>query len=155
MGLLRRFWARSPVEKRALMQAIPFLFAVRVGLLVLPFRTVARAVIKVAPKKSRARPPDAAVRDAVGWAVVHANRAVPGRGACLHEALAAYVLLARSGFEPRLQIGVRRREDGGLAAHAWIEEEGCIVVGGSRSDIAGFVTFKDWEQVANLPRSAW
>lgn len=155
MGLLRRFWARSSVEKRALIRAVPSVFAIRLGLRLLPFRTVARAVLGTAPRRSTPRPVDASIRDAVGWAVVHANRVVPGRGACLHEALATYVLLTRSGFEPRLRIGVRRREDGRIAAHAWIEEGGHIVVGGAPTDVAQFAAFENWEQAAGLPRSAW
>ncbi len=153
MRLLRRFWARSSVEKRALLGAVPLLAVLRVGLRLLPFRTVARVVLRVSPRKSRA-PLDPSVRDAVGWAVVRANRAVPGRGACLPEALAAHVLLSRAGFDPQLQLGGRRGENGEFVAHAWIEEEGHIVVGGTRSEVEQFAVFKDWTKVRDWRRKA-
>ena len=154
MRLLRRFWALSSVEKHALMRAVPLMVVVRIGLRLFPFRTVARAVLRVSPRKARAQPLDPSVRDAVGWAVVQANRAVPGRGACLPEALAAHVLLSRSGFDPQMQMGGRRGEDGQLKAHAWIEEEGHIVVGGTRSEVEQFAVFKDWTKVRDWGRKA-
>ncbi len=152
MGLLRRFLARSSVERRALMRAVPLMVVVRIGLRLLPFRTVAQAVLRVSQRKFGAKPLDPSLRDALGWAVVHANRAVPGRGSCLPEALAAHVLLTRSGFKPQLRIGGRRGKDGEFKAHAWIEEEGHIVVGGTRSEVDEFAVFKDWTKVPDWGR---
>ena len=56
----------------------------------------------------------------IAWAVQTAA-AKPGINAlCLPRALAAHAMLRRRGIASRLCIGVAR-EQGGLAAHAWVE----------------------------------
>jgi hypothetical protein len=77
-------------------------------------------------------PPDEEAR--ILWAVEAAtHRILPDRP-CLTKALTAYVLLARrGGSSTKLQIGVRRRSDGTLDAHAWLEREGKVIIGGNAS----------------------
>ena len=74
----------------------------------------------------KARP---SVQD-VAWAVRRASSVVPG-ATCLTQALAAHLLLARRGYASRLRIGVARESDEKLRAHAWLESDGIIVLGGS------------------------
>jgi hypothetical protein len=64
-----------------------------------------------------------------GWAVGVAGRHVPG-ATCLAQALTAQVLLALLGATSTLHIGVSRRPEGGLDAHAWVQCMGMTVVGG-------------------------
>ena len=61
-------------------------------------------------------------------AVTAAGRAVPASN-CLSEALTAWVLLSRGGHEPVLRIGVSAEER--FAAHAWVECNGVVVIGGN------------------------
>jgi hypothetical protein len=77
------------------------------------------------PKWSVSRPPV----DRVSWAVRAASRFVPGASNCLVRALATQALLGKYGYGSELQIGVRKAGDGGLAAHAWLESGGAIVIG--------------------------
>ena len=65
----------------------------------------------------------------VVWAVRGVSRAVPG-ATCLTQALAAQILLSRRGCSSRLRIGVARGPAGGLLAHAWLESDGVVVLGG-------------------------
>jgi transglutaminase superfamily protein len=69
------------------------------------------------------------VQDVV-WAVRRVSRAVPG-ATCLTQALAAQVLLSRRGYASRLRIGVAHAPGDGLRAHAWLESDGLIVLGGA------------------------
>lgn len=71
----------------------------------------------------------------IAWAVTRASRAVPG-AACLTQALAAQVLLERHGFPARVQVGVRRSDGAQLLAHAWVESDGRILLGGT--DLSGY-----------------
>jgi hypothetical protein len=48
---------------------------------------------------------------------------------CLTKALAAKMLLSRCGYSSTLRIGVYSCN--GFAAHAWIERNGRIILGGS------------------------
>ena len=65
----------------------------------------------------------------VGWAIRKAANHVP-RATCLTQALAAQLLLSRFHYASQLCIGIARKEDGGMDAHAWIEAEGRVVIGG-------------------------
>ncbi len=65
----------------------------------------------------------------ISWAVRAASRFVPGASNCLVRALATQSLLGRFGYRSDLRIGVRKAADGGLAAHAWLESGGAVVIG--------------------------
>jgi hypothetical protein len=65
-----------------------------------------------------------------------ARRFVPAT-TCLSQALAAQVMLTRSGHSVRLRIGVAKDQSGILEAHAWLENQGVVVFGG----VAGFSRF--------------
>jgi hypothetical protein len=106
--------------------------AIRLALWVLPFARVRRLVARwgrpARPGSGGRRRPDVMVR-----AVTLAARFIP-RGSCLTQALAMEVLMRRAGFRPRLQIGLMRDPDGTVRAHAWIENEGRVVIGDGALD---------------------
>jgi hypothetical protein len=82
------------------------------------------------PGAERRTAPDAAdlcVR--VEHAIRRAARFVPG-ARCLARALAGQALLSRRGVATDLRIGVTRREEKGLVAHAWLEREEQVILGG-------------------------
>jgi hypothetical protein len=67
--------------------------------------------------------------DRIAWAVRAAGRFIPGGTNCLVRALATQSLLGQYSYHSELRIGVRKAEDGGLAAHAWLESAGAVVIG--------------------------
>jgi hypothetical protein len=77
------------------------------------------------PKWSISRP----TVDRVSWAVRAVSRFVPGASNCLVRALATQALLGKYGYQSELRIGVRKDADASLAAHAWLESGGAIVIG--------------------------
>ncbi len=101
--------------------------------------------------RSRRRPAriDAA---GVGRVVSAIGRRMPGIGTCLTHALLAEALLRREGHAARLVIGVERPEHRRLAAHAWIESQGAVVVGSAR-DLDRFTPLAMGRDSPN-PRSA-
>lgn len=52
----------------------------------------------------------------------------PWRKSCLKRALVLYYLLRRGGRPAELRIGVRRDQEGKLAAHAWLVRQGVPVL---------------------------
>jgi hypothetical protein len=121
-------WRRLSRERRALLVRALFLVAaVRLGLLVLPYRVV-RRLLQLAHRRAVPLRDVSAGRD-VTWAVRRAARVVPSE-TCLTRALVVETLLARRGHRPSIQIGVRRAEGGALEAHAWVEVDGHVVAGG-------------------------
>ena len=125
---LRRIAALEATERRLLLEAAVVVLIVRVGLRALGFRSVRRALSRLATTVPAPRTP--ASVEAGYRAVRAATRVVPGRNTCLVRAVAASALLARHGHEASLRIGVERRGADGLDAHAWVELDGRTVLDG-------------------------
>lgn len=53
---------------------------------------------------------------------------------CLVQALAVQVFLTRNGYSPQLNIGVAKTDSGQLQAHAWVECDGWLVLGGYNAE---------------------
>ena len=111
-----------------LLKAALLMAAVRVGLSVLPFATLRGILRRLAWRARQVR--DAADAARTVWAVETVGRHAKFMGTCLVQALAAHVLLARAGHESNLRIGVTRGSKGAFTAHAWLEREGAILIGG-------------------------
>mgnify|MGYP006283364795 CR=1 FL=1 len=82
----------------------------------------------------RATRPGAADRPTVGrvaWAVHTAGRHLFPARPCLPQALAARLLLSGLGVATDLRIGVQKPEADALRAHAWVEVDGEVLVGGT------------------------
>lgn len=102
---------------------------IRLGLWLLPFRIIHRAV---AARARRSATIAETSIEQITWAVAAAARRVPG-ASCLTQALAGTLLLAAAGHEATLRFGVTK-DEGRLRAHAWIESEGRTVLGDPRTD---------------------
>jgi hypothetical protein len=127
MGNLARFIALPPTDRRLIVAATALLAATRVGLWMLPFRWVYRVSAALA-HRSRPRGGEPSVERIV-WAVGAAGRLVP-RTTCLVRALAAQALLARRGHASQLRLGVAGGSGRAFEAHAWLERDGRILIGG-------------------------
>src|SRR5881296_1041372 len=124
----RRFFRLPLAERRLVLAAAALAAGVRLALRVAPFRLVQAALVRVA-RPSRSVPSLPVPR--IVWAVTATTRRVPGANGCLVRALVARTLLARHGHPAKVRLGVPRRPGGALAAHAWVESDGRIVVGGA------------------------
>lgn len=130
MERVRKLLRLGGTERRLLVRATLLLTAVRVGLWLLPFRTLERMLAARSVGKARARGTTASSVEAVAWAVESAGRCVPQAATCLTRALAAQALLRRGGHPALIHIGAARDDGGGFSAHAWVESGGRVVIGG-------------------------
>jgi Transglutaminase-like superfamily len=128
MPRVKRFVALSSAERRLLLRAFFLVAAIRAGLCLLPFRTVQRLTAG-APRGVAGL--HAAARCV--WAVRATSRFVPG-ATCLTQALAAQALLAESGHESRIEIGVGKDSQSRFRAHAWVVHGEEIVIGRAGAD---------------------
>ena len=131
MKRLRKFLRLSGIEQRLLLKAVLLLGAIRLGLWLLPFQTLRRCLaestrIGIKPREKRERPS----RERIIWAVETAGRFTPPAATCLTQALTAQVLLLRWGYPALLRIGAAKEEGERFMAHAWVESEGKVVIGG-------------------------
>lgn len=119
-------------DRRLLVKSVLLLGMVRLGLWLLPFQTVRRLLTRMRRAIAELQEGDQASIDEVVWAVTAASRYTPA-ATCLTQALATQVLLSRRGHQASLCIGVARSEQGQFQAHAWVECQGRIVIGGIKA----------------------
>jgi hypothetical protein len=123
-------WSRLETRDKILFLVAGLLVVtVRVGLWILPFRVlyrISRKLCGAMAPRSRWNTAD------VIWAVRAMSARVP-HASCLTQALAAQVLLSWNDQRPDLRIGVARSAAGVFEAHAWVEWQGKILIGGGRS----------------------
>ena len=96
---------------------------IRVGLACVRYRALSQALERWAERMAQWSPVTQSLPYTDLWAIeVVAQRLLPRRP-CLTQALAVCFLLRCHGYDPRLEIGVVKDEDG-LQAHAWVVNEG-------------------------------
>jgi hypothetical protein len=133
MEHLRKFLRLPTVERRLLIKAALLSEVIKLGMQLLPFRTLRRLISLVADAPMKPRHADYLLAERVAWAVEVASWRAPGVKSCLAQALTTQVLLARRGYPALLHIGVLRGEHEQFQAHAWVETEGGkVVIGGSK-----------------------
>lgn len=137
MFRLRRRLALGWRHAFLLAQCLAVVIAIRVGLSLFGYRAVLDRIAKTAP----ARPSDAHAHLHI-WCVKHCSRIVPG-ATCLTQALAVHYLRARAGHPTRIRIGVRKRDDGRIAAHAWLVDGDVVLIGGEGEQLASFTPLVD------------
>lgn len=127
---LRRF---SLAEQLLLWKVIVTFAALFLGIKVLPFRSVQQVVSWLAalPSWRLVRP----VRDErayIVWATSRLGAHFLTNKSCLVEALTVQLLFWRRGYPADLRIGVSKTDES-VIAHAWVESEGQVVIGGPES----------------------
>ena len=115
----------------------------RVALSVVPLRRLTRALRRVAsglPQRARSTPQ---YRLRAAWAAHAVGRRLLPERPCLTQALVLqYLLLRRGDDTAELHIGVTKSEDEGLQAHAWVERDSKVLIGGTNAP-ARYRRFKD------------
>jgi Transglutaminase-like superfamily len=106
--------------------------AARIGLTLFSSGRVAQLVARIPAGRIRAGTTPERCARAIG----RASRLVPGCG-CLPQAVATQCLLRREGLSSQIVFGVAQNKDGVLEAHAWLWNDGRILVGG---EVAGRYT---------------
>jgi len=131
MWSLRKFTRLSGAERRVLIEALTLSAGVRLGLKLFPLRTVRRWLRRLGEGNDR-RCPESEPRtiERIVWAVQATNRGTPG-ATCLVQAMTGQVLLRRRGIPASVQIGVTKDGVEGFQAHAWLESDGTVLIGGS------------------------
>jgi Transglutaminase-like superfamily len=135
MGFLRKILLLPTADMWLLLKTALLLVATKLGMQLLPFRTLRRLLALAASVTAKKlRDSERLSTDRITWAVEATSRRMPWVRSCLTQALATQVLLIRHGYPALLHIGVIRGELGQFRAHAWVESEGKVLIGGSGSE---------------------
>jgi hypothetical protein len=130
---LAAFWALSGEDRRLLLEAFAACASFRLALYVVSANRL-RGLVEQAGRKGRSV-------ERIVWAVRTATRWTPG-ATCLVSGLALQRMLGRHGHRSELHIGVSRT-GGVFAAHAWVERDGCVLVGEGELDT--YVRLVSWK----------
>jgi len=130
MKRLHKSLTLTPSDRVLLINALLLLGAIRLGLKLLPFQTLRRLLARIAQPIRTLQEAEKASVDKVAWAVMVASHYIPG-ARCLAQALATQVLLERRGYPTQLRIGFTRGMGGQRSAHAWVESQGRVAIGGA------------------------
>ncbi len=132
MSAFTKFWRLDSKEKRLHLRAAALLAVVSLASrLTLKSGSAVEKFFSASlvprPSRQPTKPPEIVAR-----AVTRSARYVPG-ATCLVQAITLCRLLQQEGHDSVLQVGVKPPSAGRLQAHAWVECEGKIVLGGSNS----------------------
>src|SRR6266496_3429161 len=128
MRILRRLAALSGRERLLLLRALVCLIKSTIVVRLLPYRFL-RNWIRTEPNPVRKSSQQQVQPERIAWAIDGVAGRMPATS-CLIRALAARSLMARYGYSAKLRIGVARSATGQLTSHAWLEQNGCAVLGG-------------------------
>ena len=105
---------------------------IRLGLWLLPFRVVNELLSPLnGAARAALRKGERSTERAV-WGVQAATNCVP-HATCLTQALAGQLLLGVEGIPASVHIAVAKERGGILEAHAWLDFDGKILIGGPDS----------------------
>lgn len=128
---VRRLVSTSWIERRLLIEAVIELARARWQLRTMAFKHLVAALEETHPTPVRAAPATALIT----WSVSVVARRVPWRADCFPQAIAGYRMLARRGRSTRIDLGVRRGNDGQLAGHAWLTQGSEVILGGPGPEV--------------------
>jgi len=130
----RTLWRLSAAQWGMLLGAAVMTGGVRIALSWYSLREVVKGLQRLAGRFPSRRPISPRYRREVAWIASRVGARLLPKRPCLTQALVTQFFLWRRGDESTsMHIGVTKGEDGGLLAHAWLEHEGRVVIGGTGS----------------------
>jgi hypothetical protein len=137
IALYRRFTSLDHSDRRLVLEAASLIALIWTGLRVLRFPTLRQVLDRYVRSSAagNAFQSHATAIGQVGWAVTRVADRFPVSVTCLVQALAADAILRRRGLASELYIGVRVSRNSAVQfeAHAWVESEGEVAIGGIES----------------------
>jgi hypothetical protein len=146
---VRSLVVRPPSELWMLTKVVPLTIGMRVALATVPIRSLLRLVERPATPRLTSLDRERE-RRVVAWAAAVAGKRLFPDRPCLTQALVVKLLYSRRGLDATLRIGVRKIESD-IAAHAWVESGGQIVIGGRTSPYR-YHTFPEIDPVQFVDR---
>ncbi len=115
--------------RNLLVEATVLLWAIRIGLRLIPFDTFRRLLPLETNERAHGGRSEVIDVRQLAWAVsASGERTAPST--CLTRAITLQIMLARRGRAARLRIGVTKDDEGRFQAHAWVEHDGKVIIGG-------------------------
>jgi len=145
MKQLRKFLSLTNIERQLFIKAFLLLALVRLGMWLLPFKTLRRLLAIISQGNLVGLPQYSPTTDQIVEAVNRSSCYLPGNPKCLARALTTQTLMSQYCYSAELRIGVAKGEQGQFEAHAWVESQGQIVIG-NLTDLSRFTPMSSCER---------
>jgi Transglutaminase-like superfamily len=145
MGRVVKFFGLSTADKCLLAKAMLLVWLIRLGLWLLPFRILRQLLTTLGRESATLSKEEPPRTDRIAWSVAVTSKYVPA-ASCLTQALVTKFLLGRCGYQALVRIGVARDETGKFHAHAWVESDGKVIIGGSSSLLGQYTPLPTWDE---------
>jgi len=127
MRRIHKFVNLSSTEQSLLIKTWILLGLISLGLQLFPFSTLRKLLYRFRSILGRGEKEFS--EDRLVWSVEVVSRYIP-KATCLAQAITTQLLLQQAGHQACLHIGVTEAAKGGLKAHAWVESQGKVLIGG-------------------------
>jgi len=136
ISTFRKLWARPWPDWMLLAHVTVLTSTIRIVLTFVSLRTTVRSLRQLADKLPRTTKSPRNYRERAAWAAHVVGHCLLPKRPCLTQALVLqYLLLRRGDKTTELKIGVARGGDDGIRAHAWVEKNGEVLIGGENSPL--------------------
>lgn len=129
MRKLAKLLSLSVIERRLFLRAVFIVVCLRFKLRFLPFEKLKGALSKPKFRFALSKSFRSCSLDQIVRNVKRVVRFIPGKDTCLVRAMAAQILCLEEGYPVRFHIGVSKDERDLFKAHAWVENEGHVLIG--------------------------
>jgi hypothetical protein len=145
MGSLIKYLHLPLRNKRLLIESLLILTVIRISLRLLPYKIISKLITRLDRMIYTNQHTADTLPDDICWAIIRTGQKIYGKDTCLPLALAGQLQLVLHGFPACTRIGVKINSGGGLIAHAWVELNGNVMIGGSELDIHQYTLLSDIE----------
>ena len=128
MTIIHRFFKLNNETKWLLIKSWATLWIVRIMLWIFSFTRNQKIIKRFTSKGRENKIP----LKKITWAIQVMSQFTP-RSTCLVRALSGQILLSQYGYDSNIKIGVAR-DKGEFEAHAWLEQDGGVILGESEVD---------------------
>lgn len=135
MKKIQKFLHLNLNEKYLLIGTFLVLSSIRVGFLFLKFPLLQEMLNRISEFHFSTSTKSAVSIERIVWCVEVSTQLSPGGAKCLARALTVQTLMKQQGYDPVLKIGVIKNSTEEFKAHAWIEHQGTVVIGGDLPDL--------------------
>jgi hypothetical protein len=145
MENLNRYLRLPFAKQRLLIESTLLLMVVRIGLRILPFKTLHQLMQNLERRAKGRRPANDTYQDDIAWAVNRTGENLFGENTCLPLALTGQMQLNLHGFPASTRLGVQKTSDDEIIAHAWVECNGQVLIGGPEQEIERYTVLSETE----------
>jgi len=131
MQTLTKFIEKPATDQLLYLETTFWLGVSRLAILILPFRWIAPFLGQhMASSDENDKDGDRKTEVSVSRAILTMSRHLPWESKCLVQAISGKMMLRRRQIPSTLYLGVAKKEDGDLNAHAWLRAGDIIILGG-------------------------